>query len=119
MTGECMVATASSDFQIFVKPAGAACNLDCHYCYYRDKSSLYPDTGSFRMTESLLEDYIVQHFKAAPGPDVLFSWHGGEPTTLGVGFFQKAVELQRKHTPAFCWMKHGAAFLRERISVWG
>ena len=26
--------TASREFQIFVKPVGAACNLDCTYCYY-------------------------------------------------------------------------------------
>ena len=65
----------SREFQIFIKPAGAVCNLGCDYCYYRDKSSLYPDTVTFRMTESLLEEYIIQHFDAAHGPDVYFSWH--------------------------------------------
>jgi uncharacterized protein len=97
----------SREFQIFVKPAGAVCNLDCHYCYYRDKSSLYPDTSTFHMTESMLEQYIVQHFEAAPGPEVDFSWHGGEPTTRGVVFFQKAVELQRKHKPAGWHVRNG------------
>lgn len=91
---------ASREFQIFAKPAGAVCNLDCHYCYYRDKRSLYPDTGALRMPEALLEEYIVQHIAAASGPEIDFSWHGGEPTTLGVDFFRKAVELQRKHRPA-------------------
>jgi len=94
------VETTSRDFQVFVKPAGAACNLDCQYCYYRKKGVLYSDGDSFRMTESLLEDYIVQHFQAAPGPEVNFSWHGGEPTILGLGFFQQAVTLQQKHRPA-------------------
>jgi len=97
----------SHEFQIFVKPAGAVCNLDCRYCYYRDKSSLYPDAGTFHMAESLLEDYIVQHFEAAPGPEVGFSWHGGEPTTLGVDFFRKAVDLQRKHKPAGWQVRNG------------
>ena len=97
----------SREFQIFVKPAGAVCNLDCQYCYYRDKQSLYPDAGVFRMPESLLEEYIVQHFAAAPGPEIDFSWHGGEPTTLGVGFFRKAVELQRKHKPAGWRIRNG------------
>jgi uncharacterized protein len=102
-----MVETVSREFQIFVKPAGAVCNLDCQYCYYRDKSSLYPDAGSFRMTEGLLEDYIVQHFRAASGPEVLFSWHGGEPTTLGIPFFQRAVEFQLKHKPAGWRVRNG------------
>ena len=61
----------------------------------------------FRMTEDLLEEYIVQHIEAAPGPEVDFSWHGGEPTTLGLAFFQKAVELQRKHKPAGWRVRNG------------
>ena len=97
----------SREFQVFVKPAGAVCNLDCQYCYYRDKRSLYPDSGVARMPESLLEEYIVQHIAAAGGPEIAFSWHGGEPTTLGVDFFRKAVELQRKHKPAGWRLRNG------------
>jgi uncharacterized protein len=97
----------SREFQVFVKPAGAVCNLDCQYCYYRDKRSLYPDASVFQMPESLLEAYIVQHIEAAAGPEVAFSWHGGEPTTLGVDFFRKAVELERKHKPAGWRVRNG------------
>jgi uncharacterized protein len=72
---------SSRVFQIFAKPAGAVCNLDCQYCYYRDKAGLYQETGAARMADDLLEDYIVQHIEASDGPEVSFSWHGGEPTT--------------------------------------
>ena len=98
---------ASREFQVFVKPAGAVCNLDCQYCYYRDKRSLYPDAGALRMPESLLEEYILQHIQAASGPEIDFSWHGGEPTTVGVDFFRKAVELQRKHRPTGWRIRNG------------
>ena len=27
---------APAAFSIMLKPAGSACNLDCHYCYYLD-----------------------------------------------------------------------------------
>jgi uncharacterized protein len=101
------VGKASRDFQVFVKPAGAVCNLDCQYCYYRDKRALSPDTAVFRMPESLLEEYIVQHIQAAAGPEIAFSWHGGEPTTLGLDFFRHAVELQRKHRPAGWRIRNG------------
>jgi uncharacterized protein len=93
------VGQVSREFQVFVKPAGPLCNLDCHYCYYLDKRSLYPEASAFRMEESLLEEYIVQHIEAAPGPATAFSWHGGEPTILGVDYFRKVVGLQRKHKP--------------------
>ncbi len=93
------VPKASREFQIFVKPAGASCNLDCHYCYYLPKEALYPGTESFRMPVDLLEAYIVQQIAVAPEPEINFFWHGGEPTLLGLDYFQKIVELQRKHQP--------------------
>jgi uncharacterized protein len=101
------VGKAGREFQVFVKPSGALCNLDCQYCYYRDKRSLYADAGAPRMPDDLLERYILQHIQAAPGPEVSFSWHGGEPTLLGIDFFRKAVELQRKHRPAGWRIRNG------------
>jgi uncharacterized protein len=91
---------ASREFQIFVKPAGAACNLHCRYCYYLEKENLYPKAQPFRMPDDLLEAYIVQHIEAHPGPVINFSWHGGEPTVLGLDYFRKIAALQRKHGPA-------------------
>lgn len=91
---------ASRDFQVFVKPIGAACNLDCHYCYYLKKAHLYPEGKPFPMPDIILEEYIVQHIEASPESVIRFSWHGGEPTILGVHFFRKVVSLQEKHCPA-------------------
>ena len=88
------------EFQIFAKPAGALCNLDCRYCYYLDKRNLYAESGLLRMSEERLENYIVQHIAAATEPTVLFSWHGGEPTVLGLDYFRRIVELERRHAPA-------------------
>jgi len=93
------LAQASRDFQIFAKPAGAVCNMDCRYCYYLEKSRLYPNGGPFRMPENLLENYIVQHIEACPSAAIHFSWHGGEPTVLGLDYFHKIVALQREHQP--------------------
>jgi uncharacterized protein len=91
---------ASREFQIMVKTVGAICNLDCHYCYYLKKEELYPKGSNFRLSDDTLERYIVQHIQATPKEIVSFSWHGGEPTLLGVDFFRKAVELQKKYLPA-------------------
>jgi len=88
---------ASTEFQVFVKPIGASCNLDCRYCYYLEKQQLYPKGAPLRMSDDLLERYIAQHIEACPVPTVLFSWHGGEPTLLGIDYFRRIVELQRRH----------------------
>ena len=101
------MARNSGDFQIFVKPVGAVCNLDCKYCYYLEKQDLYPGSGVTRMTDAVLENYIVQHIAASSGPEVSFSWHGGEPTLMGVQFYRKAVEIQRKHKPAGWRIRNG------------
>jgi len=90
---------ASREFQVFAKPAGSICNLDCHYCYYLKKEHLFPKTESFRMPDDILEEYIVQHIDASPGSVINFCWHGGEPTILGLDYFRKIVALQRKHQP--------------------
>ena len=93
------MAKASREFQVFVKPIGALCNLGCNYCYYLKKEHLYPKGELFRMPDEILEGYIVQHIDASQETVIRFSWHGGEPTLLGLNYFRKIVTLQRKHQP--------------------
>ena len=52
------------------------------------------------MPDDLLEDYIAQHLQASPDEVIRFSWHGGEPTVLGLDYFRKIVDIQRRHRPA-------------------
>jgi uncharacterized protein len=89
----------SREFQIFVKPTGALCNLKCKYCYYLGKKALYPASTSYIMNDDILERYIVQHIEASTEETINFSWHGGEPLLAGLDFFRKAVALQKKHKP--------------------
>ncbi len=91
------MAKASREFQVFAKPAGASCNLGCLYCYYLDKGTLLSDAAPQRMPLDLLEAYIAQHLASCPEPEVRFSWHGGEPTVLGLDYFRTIVALQEKH----------------------
>ncbi len=80
------------------KPVGAICNLDCAYCYFLSKELLFPGSR-FRMARETLESYIRQYLAAQPPGEVTFAWQGGEPTLLGLAFFELAVELQREHCP--------------------
>ena len=83
-------------FHVMTKPRGAICNLDCKYCYFLSKEHLYPGS-KFRMTDNLLEEYIRQYIDAQHVPEVTFAWQGGEPTLMGLEFFQQAVRYQQKH----------------------
>jgi uncharacterized protein len=94
------MAKASRGFQVFAKPIGSMCNLGCQYCYYLQAEHLYPKGESFRMSDDILEQYIVQHIEACPDEVIRFSWHGGEPLMLGLDYFHKILALQRKHQPS-------------------
>ena len=82
---------------VMAKPAGSSCNLDCRYCFYLEKEKLYPGRrGQWRMSDQILEDYVSQYIQAQDVPVVHFAWQGGEPTLMGIDFFRRAVELQKR-----------------------
>ncbi len=84
-------------YSIMVKPAGAKCNLDCKYCFYLEKETLYPDVRAPSMPSDVLERYIERYIRSQPGRTVNFAWQGGEPTLLGVDYFRRVVGLQKKY----------------------
>ena len=84
-------------FHILAKPNGPICNLDCKYCFYLEKENLYPGTSDWGMDDRVLESYVRQYIEAQDVPAISFAWQGGEPTLLGVDFFRRAVEFQRKY----------------------
>jgi uncharacterized protein len=82
-----------------IKPIGAACNLDCNYCYYLSKEKLLDHDSSRRISDEQLERFVIEYIVAQDVPEIEFTWHGGEPTLLGLRFFRRVVELQRQHCP--------------------
>jgi uncharacterized protein len=48
------------------------------------------------MSEDVLVETIRQVMSQS-GEQVFFSWQGGEPTLMGLSFFEKAVELEKKY----------------------
>ena len=88
--------TGPAAFNIMLKPAGSLCNLDCQYCYYLDKTEIYGGREP-RMTGEMLETVIREYIAANDVPEVTFNWHGGEPLILGLDFYRKAIELEKKY----------------------
>jgi uncharacterized protein len=80
---------------LVAKPIGPTCNLDCAYCFYLEKQALYADGEDYRMPDEVLGAFIRSYISSQPTPLVEFVWQGGEPTLLGVEFFERVVELQR------------------------
>ena len=84
-------------FHIMAKPGGSTCNLGCNYCYYLSKETLPGGPGAGQMDDETLELFIRQYIDGVTGPEVVFSWQGGEQTLLGLDFFRRAVTLQKKY----------------------
>lgn len=86
---------------VIAKPIGPICNLNCAYCFYLEKESLYGRGEQWRMTDETLEAFVRQYIEAQPETvdQIDFAFQGGEPTLLGVDFFRRVVELQNQYTP--------------------
>lgn len=83
----------SRPMYVMLKPVGARCNLSCDYCYYLGRGL---HSGPV-MDEPLIETFIRQYLEAQTMPEVLFTWHGGEPLLRGIDFYRRALALQRQY----------------------
>ena len=82
---------------VMLKPAGAHCNLACKYCYYLEKNNLYQNSHRHLMSDDMLEQFTREYIEAQTMPQVLFTWHGGEPLMRSIDFYKKALALQKKY----------------------
>ncbi len=82
---------------VMLKPAGSLCNLTCDYCYYLEKAGLYNENKNHIMSDELLERFTKEYLESQTMPQVMFTWHGGETLMRPIGFYKKAVELQKKY----------------------
>lgn len=86
-------------YHLLAKPAGAACNLACEYCFFLSKENLYQGKRHL-MDEATLEVHIRQLMESSPGEQVDVAWQGGEPMLRGLAFFKRSVELAQHYRRA-------------------
>ena len=83
-------------FTLLIKPSGSDCNLDCKYCFYKTRA---PELGqgkqrmTYKVLEKLTKDYIQLRL-----PVSAFAWQGGEPTLMGLDFYERVIQLQKKYS---------------------
>ncbi len=82
-------------FSLLIKPVGPDCNLNCKYCFYSCKQKLFAGKihrMSDEVLEKLVSDFLSQGFYNSS-----FAWQGGEPALMGLDFYKRAVEFQKKY----------------------
>ena len=82
--------TPTFPLSVVAKPTGAACNLDCQYCFFLSKELLY-DVPRQQMTEATGRTYVRRFLQASPDGEVTFLWQGGEPTLRGLPFYREVL----------------------------
>ena len=92
-------------FSLLIKPVSADCNLRCEYCFYIDHLDNVEKKP--RMSEITLESMIASYMQTDQNNQYAFGWQGGEPTLLGLNFWEKVVELQTKHAPPGAVISNG------------
>ena len=124
---------------VMAKAAGPLCNLRCQYCYYLEKQHLVnskfkiqnskkPPSSGGGMERGLLETYVRDYIQLQQVPEILFTWHGGEPMLRPLSFYKQAVRYQQYYgrgrqisnsiqtngtllTPEWCQFLHNEGWL--------
>ena len=92
-------------FSLLIKPVSADCNLRCKYCFYIDHLNYVEKKP--RMSEATLESMIASYLQTDQNNQYAFGWQGGEPTLLGLKFWEKVVQFQTKHAPPGAVISNG------------
>lgn len=81
---------------VLIKPASSRCNLNCTYCFYLPKMELYPWKDHPKLSIETFDEFLRQYVPMS-APHLSFNWQGGEPTIMGVSFYEQVVGLQRQY----------------------
>lgn len=81
---------------LLIKPASGNCNLRCKYCFYHSITEKREVKSYGMMNEETLEVIVKKALNVAEG-SCTFAFQGGEPTLIGIQFYRKLIDLQKKY----------------------
>lgn len=81
---------------VLMKPSSSMCNMSCDYCFYCDEAQKRSQESYGFMSEQTLKNVIRKTMLRAEGM-ISYTFQGGEPTSWGIEFFQKAVAYQKQY----------------------
>lgn len=82
------------ELSVLLKPASSRCNIACKYCFYRDEDTLRKDHSVEQMDDEMLEILVKRLFEHTSNC-VRVVFQGGEPTLMGLPFYEKFIRLAR------------------------
>lgn len=82
--------------QLLIKPASGNCNMRCEYCFYMDEMENRRQKSYGFMSVETLEILVKKALEYADG-SCAFAFQGGEPTLVGLEFYQELIRLQERY----------------------
>ena len=86
----------AKSLNVMIKPSSSICNMRCSYCFYNDISDKRAKKSYGFMNFDLLE-IIVQKAFTETEQEVTFAFQGGEPTLVGLDYFQRLIQYEKKY----------------------
>ncbi len=77
---------------LMIKPSSSTCNLKCDYCFYLDESFNRESPNRGFMSYDTMENIIKKAFEM--DCRVSFIFQGGEPSLIGLAWFEKFIEME-------------------------
>ena len=95
--------TATGRLRLLVLQPTPFCNIDCSYCYLSNRGS------AARMSLATL-DLVCRRVFESPflGRELQVAWHGGEPLTVPLAWYEEATALIAARRPARIHVCHCA-----------
>ena len=100
---------------VLIEPT-SGCNLECEYCYKGKKIDRRMSFSTFQVVAQKLINYCRKENRP-----LLWVWHGGEPTLLGVDFyrhaFQYCSELNKEHRSSHILQTNGTLLVDSLLDL--
>jgi uncharacterized protein len=74
---------------IMIKPSSSKCQMACEYCFYTDLSANREIKDFGFMNGKTRKNIIEKTLEFASGGDITFTFQGGEPTLIGLDFYEE------------------------------
>lgn len=82
---------------VLIKPSSSQCNIRCKYCFYEDLSEEREIKSHGFMKIETLEEIVKKALNYVENGICNFVFQGGEPTLIGLHFYEKLIEFQKKY----------------------
>ncbi|MCL1884374.1 MAG: anaerobic sulfatase maturase [Defluviitaleaceae bacterium] len=81
---------------LLIKPASGLCNMRCIYCFYHSLIAKSENISQVMMSAEVADILVKRAFEEAE-ESCTFAFQGGEPTLVGLNFFEQFVKLVNRY----------------------